>query len=355
MKKISLITILALAICSTNNVQAQGFLGRLAKKLENAKSGQSSSNESSSKKSDLTILGRYNSLSIRCYGTYDVAPIFEVELYDESRTNSDGTFDLFLMTKYTENGRTGSGEIFRKELTKDQTYFDNNGNEKFLMKIDDKTLVVVQLERKPWDKLSIKDAVMIEVWSKDKSVLERIKAKGTPYKFTEDAVLTSYVQKALDINKNKESAKDVELLAAHEQSFKYAELPEVSKLQPATVKKALPEVVKKTMAKWHPYDEVLYYYIGNAKNFGTFDDWTIVKEPRRNNVGLDKIITKRCISAIVVSKNVRGEYNYNVLNVYEDVVVGVMDGSKFTGQYYTTSSPAKYGIAKANAMGNKGK
>ena len=56
-------------------------------------------------------------------------PIFEVELIDDSRKNDDGSLRLFLKTVYTENGRTGSGELFRIEITKDQVYFDDNGND----------------------------------------------------------------------------------------------------------------------------------------------------------------------------------------------------------------------------------
>ncbi len=360
MKKIAAIFLLALCSSQAN---AQLFK-KLKEKLNEGKQAQSSSSGSTSKygykepekiKSDLTIVGKYNSLTILGKSTYDIMPIFEVELIDESNKNDDGSISLFLKTKYTENGRTGSGELFRKEITKDQVYFDNNGNEKFLMKIDNNTLVVVQLDKKTWDRLTINDCIMMEIWSKDKSVLEKIKAKGTPYKYTEDAVLTSYVQKALDLNKTKESAGDAKKLEEHEQLFKYAELPPISKFQPASVKKVLPEVIKKSMAKYRPQEEVLYYYIGFQKGVSVDDNWNLVKEARRNDLGLDKIVTKRCVTAIVVSKNSRGEYYYNFFQVYEDMFPGVMDGSKFTGQYYTNSIGGPYGIAKANAMANKGK
>lgn len=364
MKKISIAILLAMLVCCTNQVTAQ-FFKKLKEKAEQGNQQQSSSSGSTSKygykepdkiKSDLTILGNYNSLTIggKQRG-YQVMPIFEVELTDGSNTNNDGTPNIMLKTKYTENGRTGSGEIFRKEITKDQLYFDNNGNEKFLMKIDNNTLVVVQLDRKTYDKLTINDCITIEIWSKDKTVLEKIKANGTPFKYTEDATLTSYVQKALDFNKTKESAKDAGKLAEHEQAYKYEELPEVSKFQPATAKKAMAEVVKKTMAKYHADTEILYYYIGYKKGFSTEDNWQIIKEARRNDLGLDKIVTKRAVSVIVVSKNSRDEYYYTVCQMFEDVVPGVMDGSKFTGEYYTISAGATYGIPKAKAMANKGK
>ncbi len=363
MKKITTAFLFVLALCASQ-ANAQ-FFKKLKEKVNEGNQQQSSSSGSTSKygykepekiKSDLTILGKYHSLTIRGKSTYQVMPIFEVELIDDSRKNDDGSLRLFLKTVYTENGRTGSGELFRREITKDQVYFDDNGNEKFLMKIDDNTLVVVQLDRKTWDKLTINDCIMMEIWSKDKSVLEKMKAKGDPYKYTEDAVLTSYVQKALDINKAKESAKDGDKLAAHEQANKYAELPEVSKIQPATAKKAMPEVVKKAMAKYHADVEVLYYYLGYKKGFSAEDNnWQIIKEARRNDLGLDKIVTKRAITLTVVSKNTRGEHYYTVFQMYEDVVPGVMDGSKFTGEYYTTSAGATYGIPKAIAMANKGK
>jgi ribosomal protein S7 len=361
-KKTATALLFILALCSSQ-ANAQ-FFKKLKEKLDEASQQQNSSSSSTSSfgykepakiKSDLTFLGKYNSLTIRGKSTYDVAPIFEVEITDDSRKNDDGTISLFLGTEYTENGRTGRGEYFRREITKDQVYFDDNGNEKFLMKIDNNTLVVVQLDKKTWDRLTINDCIMMEIWSKDKSVLEKIKAKGTPYKYTEDAVLTSYIQKALDLNKTKESAKDADRLAEHEQLFKYAELPPVSKFQPASVKKALPEVIKKSMAKYRPQEEILYYYIGFKTGVSVEDNWNLVKEARRNDLGLDKIVTKRCVTAIVVSKNTRGEYYYNFFQVYEDAVLGVMDGSKFTGEYYTNAIGGPYGLAKANAMANKGK
>lgn len=363
MKKVTSAFIIVMAL-STSQANAQ-FLKKLKEKMEQGNQQQSSSSGSVSKygykepekiKSDLTILGKYHSLTIRGKSTYQVMPIFEVELTDDSRKNDDGSLRLFLKTLYTENGRTGSGEIFRREITKDQVYFDDNGNEKFLMKIDNNTLVVVQLANETYDRLTINDCIMMEIWSKDKSVLEKISAKGTPYKYTEDAVLTSYVQKALDLNKTKESAKDAGKLAEHEQAFKYEELPEVSKFQPATAKKAMGEVVKKAMAKYHNGDELLYYYLGYKKGFSAEDNnWQIIKEARRNDLGLDKIVTKRAITVIAVKKNARGEHNYIIFQMFEDVVPGVMDGSKFTGQYYTNSAGATYGIPQAKAMANKGK
>lgn len=353
MKKIILGTLLGVLLAGGSHANAQSLLERLASKKLNKKSSSSSS----SKKSDLTILGKYNSLTIggKQRG-YQVMPIFEVELTDGSNTLKDGTPNIMLTTEYTENGRTGSGETFRSEITKDQLYFDNNGNEKFLMKIDNNTLVVVQLDKKTYDRLTINDCLMMEIWSKDKTVLEKIKANGTPYKYTEDATLTSYVQKALDFNKTKESAKDAGKLAEHEQAFKYEELPEVSKFQPAAAKKAAPEVIKKAMAKYHVGDELLYWYLGYKKGFSAEDNnWQIVKEPRRNNLGLDKVVTKRAITVIAVKKNARGEHNYIIFQMFEDAVPGIMDGSKFTGQYYTNSAGATYGIPKAKAMLNKGK
>ncbi len=357
MKKTLFMVCLITATIVTQETKAQGFFGRLAKKIEEAKSGKSSSsNESSKSKSDLTILGTYHSLSIggKQRG-YEVMPIFSVAFSDVSNTNSDGTPNIMLMTYYTENGRTGQGEIFRKEITKDQIYFDNNGNNKFLMKIDDKTIVVVKLDQKSYQKLTINDALSIEIWSKDKAVLEAIKAKGTPYRYTDDATLTSYVQKALNINRTKESSNDIASLAAHEQANKYAELPAVSAFQPASAKKALPEFVKKAMAKWKSADEMLYYYIGIQKGVSVEDNWRIIKEPRRNNLGLDRIITKRSVSVVVVSKMSSGAHVYNIFQMYEDVVPGVMDGSKFTGQYYTDGVYGPAGIAAANAMVHKGK
>lgn len=355
MKKITVLFSLCIALIINQNMQAQGLLNAILSKKGNSSS--SSATASKTPKSDLTILGKYNSMTIGGKSrSYQVMPIFEVELTDGSRVNSDGTKNFILMTEYTENGRTGSGTYYRQEITKDQVYFDYGGDEKYLMKIDDNTLVVVQLDKKTWDRLTINDCIMMEIWSKDKSVLEKIKAKGTPYKYTEDAVLTSYVQKALDINKAKESAKDGERLAAHEQANKYEELPVVSKFQPASAKKAMPEVVKSAMAKYHADVEVLYYYLGYKSGFSAEDNnWQIIKEARRNDLGLDKIVTKRAITLIVVSKNGRGEHYYTVFQMYEDVVPGVMDGSKFTGVYYTTSAGATYGIPKAIAMNNMGK
>lgn len=61
------------------------------------------------------------------------------------------------------------------------------------------------------------------------------------------------------------------------------------------------------------------------------------------------------LTAIVVSKNTRGEHYYNFFQIYEDMVPGVMDGSKFTGQYYTDSIGGPYPMGKVNAMANKGK
>ena len=336
---------------------AQGFLGKLAKKLEEAKSGKATTSQSSSKKSDLTILGTYHSLTIGGKARqYQVMPIFQVELTDGSNTREDGTPNIMLKTKYTENGRTGSGEIFRSEITKDQLYFDNNGNEKFLMKIDNNTIVVVQLANETYDRLTINDCLMMEIWSKDKTVLEKIVANGTPYKYTEDTTLTSYVQKALDFNKVKESAKDTGKLAEHEQAFKYEELPEVSKFQPAAAKKAAPEVIKKAIAKYHVGDELLYWYLGYKKGFSAEDNnWQIIKEARRNDLGLDKIVTKRAITVMAVKKNARGEHNYIIFQMFEDVVPGVMDGSKFTGQYYTNSAGTTYGIPQSKAMVHQGK
>ena len=124
MKKIILGTLLGVLLAGGSHANAQSLLERLASKKLNKKSSSSSS----SKKSDLTILGKYHSLTIggKQRG-YQVMPIFEVELNDGSNTLSDGSANLMLTTEYTQNGRTGSGETFRKEINKDQLYFDDNG------------------------------------------------------------------------------------------------------------------------------------------------------------------------------------------------------------------------------------
>ena len=62
-------------------------------------------------------------------------------------------------------------------------------------------------------------------------------------------------------------------------------------------------------------------YLGYKKGFSAEDNnWQIIKEARRNDLGLDKIVTKRAITLTVVSKNTRGEHYYTVFQMYEDVV-----------------------------------
>jgi hypothetical protein len=340
---------LASLVCCTNQASAQ--LGNLLKKAKKEAGGGSGGNSGSKK--EVKIYGVIMNGKKFNY-TVGQSDIFSIQDDGYAYTDKETNTEKMTTQLSVQNERRSWSEIFRKEVLPDDFYFDDNGNNTYMKKIDAQTFLVFKMDNNKKIEEQTMEDVLFSVWlSSDKAVIDDIvanKNNSAGYKSAQENI-----NKCFSLVKNKEAGDEVKEVAEWEKIFANAKLPEVSAFQPADAKKKAPAAVKAAMEKFCKGQELVYYYFGIRPGVVLENNWRIVKEARRNDQGLDRIVTKRSLTIVAVVKTDAGKHMYHYFPLTEDVLPGVFDGSKFTGDYYIESIGANNGIAKANAMVNKGK
>jgi hypothetical protein len=349
MKKTTTAILFMLAFCSS---QAQ--LGELLKKLKKDKGNAASSNadakKGSSSKKEITLFA----VMLLKNRTVSADGKIQIILEDRSTTNATGEVNTLINTTYV--GRTGQkfpGVTFRTELIKDELYFDGAGDQKYMKKINNNTIAVYQMHEKykKFAKSTSADLGTIEIFSNDEALIDGVisDSKNSEGHKLAVAEFEKILPKLVAIEEV-EDAKDV---VEWEKLYSDVVLPKVAQFQPAaSIKQKAGGAVKAALAKYSSNEELLYFYFAVKDREEANTDWNLVKGYKD---GHTNVVLRRNLPIVAVCVTKAGKYSYNYFYLKEDSQAGVIDGSKFTGNYYIDVGPGRYGIAKANAMANKGK
>jgi hypothetical protein len=351
MKRISIAIIMAVMLCCSNQASAQ--LGNLLKKAKKEEGGAAagSSKSDGAKLYTVRINGKKRGGNIMSFSKYLV--IKEVAKTESQLKNSPaGSGTINLQTRFeNENGAGSSGPFLNVEIIKDELYTDE---ESYFKKINNQTMVIFKMGDKAMNKSTIDDVEYIDLITSDKAVIDDLNSKTNSsqhYTFAR-----AEVEKVFDILRQREGKKFENDVIEWETQFKDIKLPPVSTFQTPVAKTKGVEAIKVFMKKKMDDDEYMYSYQGYEE--GRMENptkWILIKEERRTNAGFEKIVVRRSIPLVVVAKSPKGTYAYYFMYLLEDTQPAVTDGSKFTGEYYITGFQGPHGIAKANAMANKGK
>jgi hypothetical protein len=345
MKNLAILILLASLLCSTYQTSAQ--LSNLLKKVKKEKSVAANSNSSSKK-----VITLFSVMLLKDRRVSDDGKI-KIMIEDLSTTKATGQVETLIKTTYI--GRTGqefSGIQYRKELVKDELFFDNNGDQKYLKKINNNTLVTYQLhvKFKKFATCTANDLGVIEIFSNDEALIDGIISDSKNSEGYKLAV--SEFEKSLPTLVAIEKEEDAKEVLEWEKLYADVVLPKLAEFQPKAIKQKAGEAVKAAMVKYMPTEELLYFYFAVKEREESNTGWNLVKGYKD---GHSDVVLKRTIPLVAVSVTKAGKYSYNYFYLKEDTQAGVIDGSKFTGNYYIENNASHYGIAKANAMTNKGK
>ncbi|MBP6430301.1 MAG: hypothetical protein KA319_00865 [Ferruginibacter sp.] len=346
MKKISIAILLASLFCVSAQVNAQ--LGNLLKKIKKDKGGDAASSNSNSKK-EITL---FSVMLLKDRRVSDDGKT-KIIIEDLSTTSASGQVETLIKTTYV--GRMGQkfpGVNFRKELVKDELFFDYGGDQKYLKKINNNTMATYQLhvKYKKFATCSAADLGVIEIFSNDEALIDGIINDSKNSEGLKLAI--SEFEKTLPTLVAIEKEEEAKELIEWEKTYANVVLPKLAEFQPKTIKQKAGDAVKAAMAKFQPTEELLYFYFAVKDREESNTGWNLVKGYKD---GHSDVVIKRTLPIVAVSVTKSGKYSYNYFYLKEDAQVGVIDGSKFTGIYYIDVNSAHYGIAKANAMANKGK
>ena len=308
---------------------SQAQLGNLLKKLKNEKkeNGAAASSKSTSKK-EITLF----SVKLLKDRSVNADGKIKIILEDLSTTSASGETETFIKTTYV--GKTGqkfTGVNFRKELVKDELFFDYGGDQKYLKKINNNTMAVYQLhvKFKKFATCSANDLGVIEILSNDEALIDGIikdPKSSEGYKLA-----VSEFEKTLPTLIAMENEADAKDAVEWEKTYADVMLPKLAQFQPTNIKQKANEAVKAAMAKFQPNDELLYFYFAVKDREEANTGWNLVKGYKD---GHTDVVLRRSVPIVAVSVTKAGKYSYNYFYLKEDTQAGVIDGSKFTGNYY---------------------
>jgi hypothetical protein len=344
MKKL-LIAIAAIMLATTTHAQ----LSNLLKKAKKQDSGGAAASSNAGPKKQITLF----SVKLLKDRSVNADGKIKIVLEDLSTTNASGETETLIKTTYI--GKTGqefTGVNFRKELVKDELFFDYGGDQKYLKKINNNTMAVYQLhvKFKKFATCSAADLGVIEILSNDEALIDGIikdPKSSEGYKLA-----VSEFEKTLPTLIAMENEADSKDAVEWEKTYADVVLPKLAQFQPANIKQKANEAVKAAMAKYMAHEEFLYCYFAVKDREETNTGWNLIKGFKD---GHTDVVLRRSVPIVAVSVTKSGKYSYNYFYLKEDTQAGVIDGSKFTGEYYIDVNATHYGIAKANAMANKGK
>jgi hypothetical protein len=344
MKKLPITLVLVSILCVSAKVNAQ--LGNLLKKVKKDKVESPEAKKSNGTKLyTIRINGKKRGNNIAEFSKYCIIKE-EAKTTDQLKGGEEnGTINL--VTRFeNENGAGSSGPFLTKQIIKDELYTDE---ESYFKKINNQTIVIFKMSDKSLNNSTVDDVDYIDFISNDKAAIEDLTANTTSsqqYNFAR-----AEVEKVLVVLRQRESKKFENDVIEWEAQFKDIKLPPVSTFQTPVAKTKGVEAIKAFMKKKMDDDEYIQSYQGYEE--GRMENptkWIAIKEERKINTGFAKIVVRRSIPLVVVAKSPKGKYSYYFMYLLEDVQSGVIDGSKFTGEYYITGFQGPHGIAKANAL-----
>jgi hypothetical protein len=194
------------------------------------------------------------------------------------------------------------------------------------------------------------DLGVIEIFSNNEALIDGI--INDPKNSEGYKLAVSEFEKTLPTLVAIEKEADSKDVVEWEKTYSDVVLPKPAAFQPTSIKQKAGEAVKAAMAKYMANEELLYFYFAVKDREDANTGWNLVKGYKD---GHSDVVIRRSLPIVAVSVTKAGKYSYNYFYLKEDTQAGVIDGSKFTGEYYIDTNATHYGIAKANAMANKGK
>lgn len=324
MKKACLIASIAIVSLSSN-LSAQGVLGKMKDKLENASTPKGA------------YYYYYENIG-KQEKAKEVLVSQSFSVVDENNLAWKGT------SKYGGDPDKTYKKIDLAGMK--QPVFNDGDFHNTIIKIQDDVFFKVYFQGQTCE---MKNINTIEVFSTNKEFVKEIQKddKCENYKKLETA-LADFI-KANDAvnaaNKAQEDKKQSDLAASRK-------LPAPTKINPCNQAK-LQELCQTRVGN----DKIIYCYFGvpdMLKQVSPTNDWKMIKEKKTVKGTYDDFITKRRIFAICIyespANDDKGTYNYTCITIEEEHAFDVWDGSKFNGELKATGTLYLGRISRDNAL-----